>query len=149
MTSLTVGVLFESLAVTGISHCQGVLFAAHLFFAHTWIAFFPFLAPVAAHALRISVLALSFSFLAASLLNFRHSNWFVSSFYMLASVWLGFANYFFLGACLLWPLWYLARALGAGDDPLVRPLLAGSFVAIGISATVYGSSTLAISANGA
>lgn len=117
---------------------QGVLFAAHLFFAHTWIAFFPFLAPVAAHALRISVLALSFSFLAASLLNFRHSNWFVSSFYMLASVWLGFANYFFLGACLLWPLWYLARALGASDDPLVRPLLAGSFVAIGISATVYG-----------
>lgn len=117
---------------------QGILFAAHLFVVHTWIAFFPDLAPVAVHALRIAVLALAFSFVVSALLNFRHSNWFVSLFYTLAAAWLGFVNYFFLGACLTWPLWYLMRTLGAGGDELVRPILAGSFVAIGVLAGVYG-----------
>jgi predicted MPP superfamily phosphohydrolase len=117
---------------------QGILFAAHLFIVHTWLAFFPDLTPIAAHTLRIAVLALSFSFVAGALLNFRHSNRFVSSFYTLASIWLGFVNYFFLGACLAWPLWYLARALGAGSDLAVRPMLAGGFIAIGVLAAVYG-----------
>lgn len=117
---------------------QGILFSAHLFIVHTWIAFFPNLSPIAVHALRIAVLALSFSFVIASLLNFRHSNWFISAFYTLSAVWLGFVNYFFLGACLTWPLWYLLRALGAADNPLVRSALAGGFAAAGLIAGVYG-----------
>lgn len=116
---------------------QGILFAAHLFVVHTWIAFFPWLTPVEVHALRIAVLALSFSFVAGSLLNFRHSNWLISAFYTLACVWLGFANYFFLGACLTWPAWYLLRALGVGG-PMVRPVLAGGLAAIGALTTIYG-----------
>jgi hypothetical protein len=116
---------------------QGILFSAHLFIVHTWIAFFPDLTPVASHALRIAVLALSFGFVLSALLNFRHSNWFVSAFYTLACVWLGFANYLFLAACLTWPLWYLARISGAGGHPLVRPLLAGSLAAIGVLTAVY------------
>ena len=121
-----------------IAVVQGILFAAHLFIVHTWIAFFPDLAPNAVHALRIAMLALSFSFVAASLLNFRHSNWFISAFYTLASVWLGFVNYFFLGACLTWPIWYLLRATGAAGNPLVRPALAGGFALAGLFAGVYG-----------
>ena len=117
---------------------QGILFAAHLFIVHTWIAFFPGLAPAMAHALGNAVLALAFSFIISALLNFRHSNWLVSAFYTLACVWLGFANYFFLGACLTWPFWYLLRALSAGGAPMARPILAGSFVAIGVLASVYG-----------
>ncbi len=117
---------------------QGILLAAHLFIVHTWIAFFPWLAPVAVHALRIAVLALSFSFVAASLLNFRHSNWFISAFYTLASIWLGFVNYLFIGACLTWPIWYLLRATGASDNPLVRPVVAGGLAAAGLIAGVYG-----------
>ncbi|MGD0912825.1 MAG: metallophosphoesterase [Terracidiphilus sp.] len=117
---------------------QGILFAAHLFIVQTWIAFFPCLTPFGAHVLRIAVLALSFSFVASALLNFRHSNWFISAFYTLACVWLGFANYFFLGACVTWPLWYLMRALGSGNAPLERPILAGSFVVVGVVTTVYG-----------
>jgi predicted MPP superfamily phosphohydrolase len=124
--------------ILALAIVQGILFAAHLFVVHTWIAFFPSLAPVAVHGLRIAVLTLSFSFVVASLLNFRHSNWFISKFYTLASIWLGFANYFLLGACLTWPLWYLARALGVGGDPLVRPMLAGSLVAIGVLVSIYG-----------
>jgi len=116
---------------------QGILFAAHFFIVHTWISFFPALTPLAADAVRLGVLALSFSFVASSLLNFRHSNWFISGFYTLASVWLGFANYFFLGACLEWPLWYLMRALGVGG-PLMRPLIALSFIVAGSLATLYG-----------
>ncbi len=117
---------------------QGILFAAHLFIVHTWLAFFPDPRPAIGHALRITVLALSFSFVISALLNFRHSNLFVSVFYTLASVWLGFANYFFLGACVTWPIWYLARALGAGGDALLRPILAGSLAAIGALAAIYG-----------
>ena len=117
---------------------QGILFAAHLLIVHTWIAFFPGLTPAMAHALGYAVLALSFSFIVSALLNFSHSNWFVSVFYTLASVWLGFANYFFLGACLTWPLEYLLRALGGGGDPLARPILAGSLAALGALAGVYG-----------
>lgn len=121
-----------------IAVVQGILFAAHLFIVHTWIAFFPDIAPNAVHALRIAMLALSFSFVAASLLNFRHSNWFISAFYTLASVWLGFVNYLFLGACLTWPIWYLLRATGTAANPLVRPALAAGFVAAGLLAGVYG-----------
>lgn len=117
---------------------QGILLAAHLFVVHTWIAFFPFLDPDGVHALRITVIVLSFSFVAGSLLNFRHSNWFISSFYALASVWLGFANYFLLGACLTWPIWYLLRATGAAASPLARPVLAGSLAVAGLIAGVYG-----------
>ena len=123
--------------VLAIAIVQGILFAAHLFIAHTWIAFLPSLAPVAAHALRYTVLVLSFSFVAGALLNFRHSNWFVSAFYTLACVWLGFANYFFLSACLTWPLWYLMRSLGE-VDALAGPILAGSLAVAGICAGVYG-----------
>ena len=117
---------------------QGILFAAHLFIVHTWIAFFPFLAPLTVQTLRMAVLALSFIFVAGALLNFRHSNWFIAAFYTIACVWLSFVNYFFLGACLTWPLWYLTRASGAGASELARPLLAGSFIAIAILATIYG-----------
>jgi len=121
---------------------QGILFAAHLLVVYTWIAFFPGLAPSTAHALRVAVLALSFSFVVAALLNFRHSNRFVSAFYTLACIWLGFLNYFFLGACITWPLWYLMRALGSGIDPLNqpnldRPILAGVIAAIGVIAGAY------------
>jgi predicted MPP superfamily phosphohydrolase len=116
---------------------QGILFAANLFIVHTWIAFFPGLAPVAVQALRIGVLALSFSFVAGALLNFRHSNRFVSIFYTLACTWLGFVNYFFLAACLTWPLWYLMRALGKAG-PLERPILAGSLAVVAICVGVYG-----------
>jgi uncharacterized protein len=117
---------------------QVILFFAHLFLVHTWIAFFPGLAPMAGHALRIGVLALSFSFVASAMLNFRHSNWFVSGFYTLASTWLGFLNYFFLGACLSWPVWYVARAAGVNDAASVRPVIAGALIAVGAIAGVYG-----------
>ena len=118
MTSLVEGVLFESLAVTGISYCSGnPVCRPPVHRSYLACILSRSRAYHRAHALRIAVLALSFSFVASALLNFRHSNWFVSAFYTLASVWLGFANYFFLAACLTWPLWYSRARLA---KPAIR-----------------------------
>ena len=60
--------------VLAISLIQVILFLAHWFVYFTLIAFCPGLAPAAVADLRAAMLVLAFSFVAASLLSFRFSN---------------------------------------------------------------------------
>jgi hypothetical protein len=53
---------------------QVILFLAHWFVYFTWIAFWPGLASAMGADLRVAMLVLAFSFVAASLLSFRYSN---------------------------------------------------------------------------
>ena len=77
--------------------------------------------PASSHAaaagLWVATVVLAFSFVAATLLTFRFSSFPVTLFYKLAAIWLGFANYFFLAACVCWPAWYAVRAFGARAHP--------------------------------
>jgi predicted MPP superfamily phosphohydrolase len=121
--------------MVGIALMQGFLLLAHWFIYRTWIAFWWPLGPLATLALQTALTLLAFSFVAAALLGFTFANRPVTLLYRVASVWLGFLNFFFLAACLCW----LARAamtlLGLTAN---RPLLGTVFYGLAIVASVYG-----------
>ena len=124
--------------VLGISLIQIILFLAHWFLFHTWAAFWP--GPVAAYesGLRAVLFTLAFSFVAASLLSFRFSGRVIDILYALASVWLGFLNYFIFAACLTWPVWYAVRALAPAQAGDARPVIGVGFFLIAFAIGVYG-----------
>jgi uncharacterized protein len=124
--------------VLGIVLIQVILLLAHWFLFHTWIAFLPGLAPATQLAARAVLFALAFTFVAGALLNFRYSNFAASLAYKLAAIWLGFANFFFLGACLSWPVWYGMRLFGSPDPAVVRPVILAGFFALAVLAGVHG-----------
>src|ERR1017187_10092951 len=72
--------------IVGIVLMQALLLAAHWFIYRTWIAFFGL---AGASALRVLLLQLAFSFIAAALLGFYSASKVVTLLYRLASVWLG------------------------------------------------------------
>ncbi len=118
---------------------QIILLLAHWFVYSTWVAFWPGLEPAAAADLRLAMLVLAFSFVAASLLSFRYSNFGVRFVYWLAAVWLGFLNFFFWTSFVLWLAWFTLRLSHLATDPgAIRLLLAAVFYAIAAVAGIYG-----------
>jgi hypothetical protein len=89
--------------------------------------------------LHAAWLVLAFSFVAASLLSFRFSNLAVRFVYWLASVWLGFLNFFFWASLLVWVVWFALRlTLSPTHAASARPLLAGILYAIAAVVGFYG-----------
>jgi predicted MPP superfamily phosphohydrolase len=118
---------------------QTILLLAHWFLYHTWIEFWDAPSATALLALRITLLMLAFSFVAAALLSFKYSNPMVTAVYKLAAVWLGFLNYLFFAACLSWLVFYICAATKISTDPTAaRPWIASALTAIAIVASVYG-----------
>lgn len=68
----------------------------------TWIDFWWPMSPSAAMALRISFSILSVIFIIATLIGFRLVHPAVRLLYWLAALWMGLANFLFVGACLVW-----------------------------------------------
>jgi predicted MPP superfamily phosphohydrolase len=124
--------------VLGVLTIQLILLLAHWFIFHTWIAFWPGLDSSFALGLRTALFVLACSFVAAALLNFRFSGFAISLFYKLASIWLGFANFFFLGAALSWLTWYAIRLFATPDPLTARPAIAAAYFALAVLAGVYG-----------
>jgi predicted MPP superfamily phosphohydrolase len=125
--------------IVAIAVIQALLFLAHGFLHHTILAFWGAPGPLAAALLHYGLLALAFSFVAASLLAFRFSNPAVTVFYSLAAAWLGFLNFFFFAACLCWLTWYALLLAGLHVDPLhARPLIATVLFAVAALAGIYG-----------
>ena len=117
---------------------QVILFLAHWFVLFTWIAFWPGLAPAAVAGLHAGMLVLAFSFVSASLLAFRFSNFAVRLVYWLAAVWLGFLNFFFWTSLLLWVAWFTLRLARVPEHSAPRPVLAAILYAIAALIGIYG-----------
>jgi uncharacterized protein len=124
--------------VLGVLIVQIILLLAHWFIFHTFVAFWPGLGATEALAIRALLFALAVSFVVGALLNFRFSNFAVSLFYKLAAIWLGFANFFFLGAGLSWVTWYAIRLFATPDPAVVRPAIVAGYFALAVLAGVYG-----------
>ncbi|HEY1648866.1 MAG TPA: metallophosphoesterase [Terracidiphilus sp.] len=122
----------------GILLIQIILLLAHWFLFHTWMAFWPGLSPAARLELRSVLFMLAFTFVAAALLSFRFSHAAVALFYKLAAIWLGFLNFFFLGACLSWLTWYGMLAFGETHASGMRPVIAGGLLALALLAGIFG-----------
>src|SRR5229473_952916 len=90
---------------------QSILLSTHFFIYKTWT-----LAAPGSEAtglwLKVTVGALSVSFLAASLLAFRYSNPTVRTLYRIAAVWLGIVSFLFFAACASWVIFGVTRIAG-------------------------------------
>lgn len=119
---------------------QSLLFLTHFLIYETWT----YSAGTVAGELWIKVLAalLSVSFVAASLLAFRHTNWLVRSFYKVAAVWLGWATFLVLAAVPAWIVFGFAKLTSSPLDfhRLVEWLFAVAIV-VGISAVLNANWT--------
>ena len=81
---------------------QAVMLAAHWLIYETWSFFWGPMDTGAQRAFALGMAILSFSFLGATLLAFRHNNFIVRAFYRVAAVWLGVLNFLFLAVVASW-----------------------------------------------
>ena len=114
---------------------QSILFLVHFFLYQTWTFFRDGTRPQGHLTLQLAIAALSLSFISASLLAYRYSNFLVRMYYTISAVWLGFVNFGFMAACACWISYGGLRIFGLHAD---RQLLAGTFLGIAILATLYG-----------
>ncbi len=125
--------------ILGILIVQVLLCLAHLFLYFTLIDFWWPLSPPATLGLRIALIALSASFMAAALLGFRYSNWLVAFIYQLAAVWLGLLNFSFFATCLCWATdFVLWLALPHAAHLYARPWIALVLFSASLFAGIYG-----------
>jgi predicted MPP superfamily phosphohydrolase len=121
----------------GISVVQLILLIAHMFIFQTWAFFWPALNPETVTALRVCMIVLSFTFVPAAILSFRHTNPVLRVYYSAAALWLGLLNFLFLAAIVTWPTWLVCRIAGVADAPL-RPWISGSLTLLALFATIFG-----------
>ena len=114
---------------------QVLLLATHWFVYQTWTSLRAAPDPPGVPWLAIVFGILSLTFLSASLLAWRFSNFAVRVYYTAASVWLGFFSYFFFASCLAWVIFAVARLLAPQWSP--RLILYACFAAA-FAAGIYG-----------
>jgi predicted MPP superfamily phosphohydrolase len=126
-----VGSRFAGLIVS----VQFVLFAVHAFVYETWTLSRPGPDPQVALAVKLTMAALSVSFVAASLLAFRSFSFWVRLFYKFAAGWLGFLNQFLWASILCWLAYTLMRLL---DLRAGLAVVANVLFGLALVASVYG-----------
>jgi len=125
--------------ILGVLVVEAILFGGHWFVYRTWVDFRGAIDPADGLGMQGVAVALAFSFVAAALLSFRYSSLPVRVFYCLASVWLGFLNFFFWASCLCWVAWWGARLTPlARHAPGLRPWLSACLFGVAALAGVYG-----------
>ncbi len=89
--------------------------------------------------LRIALALLSVIFIIATILGFRFSNPLVKFIYWIASIWLGVANFLFVGACVAWLADFVLRITLHGNSHLTaRPYIAGILLIAALGTALYG-----------
>jgi predicted MPP superfamily phosphohydrolase len=122
-----------------IAIVQSFLWIAHWFLYRTWVDFWWPMSPQELLMLRIALGILATIFLAASLIGFRFSNPGVRLLYWLASLWLGLANFLFVGALIAWLADLLLRfTVSAPARAAGRHYIAGVLLAAAVAGAVYG-----------
>jgi uncharacterized protein len=124
---------------------QTVLIAVHGFLFLTWVYFWAThiegqadaygFRPLSHWRLLITLVILSVSFLATSIIGFNLTNVVLRSVYRITAVWLGFVNCAFFSSVLCW-LVYLALRLGGAR--IERRYFALSFLGLAVAVTAYG-----------
>ena len=104
----------------------------------TWIDFWWPLSPSTQFALAIAFALLSVIFMAATLLGFRFSSPFVKSFYWVAAIWIGFANFLLIAAILARLIDLALLVLPTSERFAARPYIALILLVAAIATGIYG-----------
>jgi predicted MPP superfamily phosphohydrolase len=129
----------KALPVLAIVVIQLFLCAAHWFMYRTWIDFWLPMSPTAVLALRTALGVLSLIFVAASLLSFRFSNPLVRFLYLFSALWMGLANFLFVGAGIAWLADLVLRfSVPTATRIADRPYVAAALLVAVIATAVYG-----------
>jgi uncharacterized protein len=113
---------------------QSLLILLHWFVCQTWITFQQLTDSHTIFALRLAMMLLSLTFVAASLLAWRSFAWPVRLFYQISAVWLGAFSFFVLASCFSWIVY--AGAILAGH--VERPVIADTFFGLALVAALAG-----------
>jgi uncharacterized protein len=129
----------KALPVLPIAIVQTILFLAHWYLYRTWVDFWLPISPDASIFLRAAFTSLSVSFIVATMLGFRYDNAFIKSFYRIACIWLGIANFLFVGAMLAWLIDLALRLALPGTSHLsARPYIAALFLIVALATALRG-----------
>jgi len=105
----------------------------------TWVDFWRPADAASVVALRIAFAVLAFIFLSASLLSFRFSNIAVRLFYRAAAIWIGLANFLFVGTGIAWLADLVLRlTVPAATRAAYMHDVAGVLLLAAIAMAVYG-----------
>ena len=118
-----------------LTFAQSILFLSHWFVYKTWVDFHAAPDPPGFSGLAVVFVALSITFVVATLLAWRYSNAFVRLYYKAAAVWLGFLSFLFLAALLSWIVYGVAQLFSL---PWQRQSIAFTIFGAAILVGVYG-----------
>lgn len=125
--------------VLAILIVQSFLCVAHWFMYQTWVSFWWPMSQESLTTLGVAFTLLAFIFTSATLLSFRFSNGGIRLFYWIAALWMGLANFFFVGAIVAWLMDFVMRlAIPTATRLADRPYIAGTLLAIAVATTIYG-----------
>ncbi len=111
---------------------QSLLILLHWFVCETWIYFQQITDSHTIFVLRLALLLLSLTFIAASLLAWRSFAWPVRLFYKISAVWLGAFSFFVLAACFTW----IAYAVALVAEHVEKAVLADALFGLALLAAV-------------
>lgn len=114
---------------------QTILFVANWLLYATWIAFHPELGTATHAVLKILFPLAAVSFVAATLVAWRHFHWIVRVFYVISAVWVGFMNFCLFAAAGCWIVLGVVRLAGM---PVARNEIADALFAAALAAGAYG-----------
>lgn len=118
-----------------IAIVQTILFAGHLLVYETWMHFWPPSGVVGRRTLALSLVALSLSFVSATLLAHRYFNSFVRTFYRIAGTWLGVLNFAFLASVGAWATYFAMMALPVSAN---QHAIGAFWFGVALLASLYG-----------
>lgn len=129
----------KSWPVLGTVLVQSFICLAHWFLYETWVSLWRPMDRTALISLRIALTVLSLVFIPASFLSFRYSNGVVKLFYRATAVWIGLANFLFVGAWIAWLVDLVLRLAVTRQQRIAdEPYVAASLLGAAVVAAVYG-----------
>ncbi len=118
---------------------QSLLILLHWFVCETWIYFQQITDSGARLDLRLTLLLLSLTFVAASLPAWRSFAWPVRIFYKISAVWLGAFSFFVLAACFTWIAYVVALLAEHVEKAVLADVLFGLALLAAVVAIINAS----------
>ena len=115
---------------------QSLLTLLHWFVCQTWIYFQQITDNRVIFTLRLVLLLLSLTFVAASLLAWRTFAAPVRLFYKISAVWLGALSFFVIASCLTWIAYVIALLAVHVEEPVLADVLFGMALLAAVAAIV-------------